>query len=74
VQFWAPQYKKDVKIFESVQGNKKWLTGLEGMSCEERLRTLELSDLVEAKKQPYCSLQLLKDRKQREVLVSVPGN
>lgn len=50
------------------------VAGLEGMSCEERLRTLELSDLVEAEKQPYCSLQLLKDRKQREVLVSVPGN
>jgi len=36
VQFWAPQFKKNVKATKLVKG-------LEGMSCEERLRTLGLS-------------------------------
>ena len=46
MQFWAPKFKKDMKVSECVQRwAVKWVRGLEGMSYEEWLRTQSFSSL-----------------------------
>ncbi|KAJ7423305.1 hypothetical protein BTVI_10311 [Pitangus sulphuratus] len=46
VQFWAPQYKKDIKLFESIQRREmKMVKSLEGKLYEEWLWSLGLFNL-----------------------------
>lgn len=63
VQFWAPQYKNGVKVLKKSQRKAtQMVKGLEGISCEERVRTLDCPRLEKRRLRsdfvaPYSTLR-----------------
>ena len=57
IQFWGPQYKKDMELLEQVQKRApKMIKGLENLPCENRLRELGLFRLDKALGKSYSGL------------------
>ena len=57
VQFWAPQFRKDVELLERVQWKTtEMMRGLQCLSYEERLRDLGLFCLEKTERRSHLCL------------------